>query len=233
MNVRRVVTGQRADGTSVFVSDEQVEPITAACCRAPRSTGCGPPTRWYSSPPTGRRATPPATSRRPPASASASSRSARTASRSSRTWTSAPHLSRSHRNCRDLRRRWSRPRPACTRRPQSITTSSCRAKCGWSLMTAPRCNCAPVTASCRTARVTPGATSRPPPACSPSRSSAPSELGRLGAEPVGRDGQERRTEACANMCEESRHGRTLLSTCDQGPSIQRASDHVCRPISPA
>jgi mannose-6-phosphate isomerase-like protein (cupin superfamily) len=28
MNVRRVVTGQRADGTSVFVSDEQVEPIT-------------------------------------------------------------------------------------------------------------------------------------------------------------------------------------------------------------
>jgi mannose-6-phosphate isomerase-like protein (cupin superfamily) len=30
MNVRRVVTGQRADGTSVFVSDEQVEPITVS-----------------------------------------------------------------------------------------------------------------------------------------------------------------------------------------------------------
>jgi len=30
MNVRRVVTGQRADGTSVFVSDEQVEPVTVS-----------------------------------------------------------------------------------------------------------------------------------------------------------------------------------------------------------
>jgi len=30
MNIRRVVTGQRADGTSVFVSDEQVEPITVS-----------------------------------------------------------------------------------------------------------------------------------------------------------------------------------------------------------
>jgi len=30
MNVRRVVTGQRADGTSVFVSDAQVEPITVS-----------------------------------------------------------------------------------------------------------------------------------------------------------------------------------------------------------
>ncbi len=30
MNVRRVVTGQRPDGTSVFVSDEQVEPITVS-----------------------------------------------------------------------------------------------------------------------------------------------------------------------------------------------------------
>ena len=30
MNIRRVVTGQRPDGTSVFVSDEQVEPITVS-----------------------------------------------------------------------------------------------------------------------------------------------------------------------------------------------------------
>jgi hypothetical protein len=30
MNIRRVVTGQRADGKSVFVSDEQVEPITVS-----------------------------------------------------------------------------------------------------------------------------------------------------------------------------------------------------------
>lgn len=30
MKVRRVVTGQRADGKSVFVGDEQVEPITLA-----------------------------------------------------------------------------------------------------------------------------------------------------------------------------------------------------------
>jgi len=30
LNVRRVVTGQRADGTSVFVSDEQVEPVTVS-----------------------------------------------------------------------------------------------------------------------------------------------------------------------------------------------------------
>jgi len=30
MNIRRVVTGQRPDGTSVFVSDEPVEPITVS-----------------------------------------------------------------------------------------------------------------------------------------------------------------------------------------------------------
>jgi hypothetical protein len=40
-------------------------------------------------------------------------------------------------------------------------------------------------------------------------------------------------EPCANMCEKSRRGRTLLITCDQGPSIQSMSDHVCLPISPA
>ena len=40
-----------------------------------------------------------------------------------------------------------------------------------------------------------------------------------------------RAEACANLCERSRHGRALLITRDQRPSTQLTSAHVCLPIS--
>ena len=159
MRVRRVVTGHDADGKAVVASDTEVDGLRPALTpgsefhrlwgadEAPHfpDDGTEPEHHAYFPPVGGFRfglfAVPPGT-----------------VSTSSPPTTSRRRSPSSRRRCPGSRRTSNPTRRACTRPTRSTSRSCSRVRCGWSSTTASRSTCARATPSCRTAPVTPGAT---------------------------------------------------------------------------
>ena len=161
MKVRRVVTGQNDDGKSVYVSDEEVDPITLALLPGfefHRLWGSDAPPSL----PTGGES-PAAPAYFPPAGGyrfgfftvppdSGATGVAPTTS------TSRPPSSRWRRSCPAWPPTWSRTTRACTRPTRSTSRWCCRVGSSASWTTAPKSRSSKVTRSFRTGRGTVGAT---------------------------------------------------------------------------